>query len=227
MPTASPPALTQAGKGWVQRLVYGFGSALLDSYVRLRVDGREHIPPTGPFLLVANHCSHFDPPLLTRALGRWVDWVAMVELYRHRPLAHFWNALAAIPVDRSRLDRRAAVTVLRRLRAGRIVGIFPEGGIRAGERSVLAGGPLDAGACRLALAAGVPLLPVVIRNSETLYAPGGWLFPRRAFQVTVHFGASIVPPVGQTNDKTAAEDLNVRLTSALRDLASRLPSNPS
>ena len=145
--------------------MYGFGSTLLDAYVRLRVEGREHIPRTGPYLLVANHRSHFDPPLLTRALGRWVDWAAMVELYRYRALAGFWDALAAIPVDRSRLDRRAATTVLRRLRAGRVVGIFPEGGIRADERSVLEGGPLDAGACRLALAAGVPLLPAIIQNS--------------------------------------------------------------
>ena len=211
------------GSRLVQRLTYVVGSALLGGYVRLRVEGGEHRPAHGPFLLVANHRSHFDPPLLTRALGRWVDWAAMVELYRHRPLAWYWDALAVFPVDRSRLDRRAAVTVLRRLRGGRVVGIFPEGGIRAGENSVLAGAPLDAGACRLALAAGVPLLPAVILGSEAMYAAGGWLIPRRAFDVRVRFGALLVPRDGQGTDKAAAEALNARLAEALRGLAGLPP----
>ena len=208
-----------AGSPLGQRLTYGFGSVLVESFVRLRVEGRGHGEGIGPFLLASNHRSHFDPPLLTRALGCWIDWAAMTELYRHRWLARYWDALAVIPVDRSRLDRRAATTVLRRLRGGRIVGIFPEGGIRAGERSVLAGGPLDAGACRLALAAKVPLVPAVILGSERMYAPGGWLFPRRAFRVTVRFGAPLLPTEGQKADKAAAEALNERLAEALRRLA--------
>ena len=208
-----------AGSPLVQRLTYAFGSALLGGYVRLYVEGAEHIPAHGPFLLVANHRSHFDPPLLTWALGRWVDWAAMVELFRHRAWARYWHALAVFPVDRSRLDRRAASTVLRRLRDGRIVGIFPEGGIRTGDASVLAGGVLDAGACRLALAAGVPLLPVVILGSESMYGAGGWLFPRRAFDVRVHFGAPLFPPAGRENNKAAAEALNMQLAEVLRGLA--------
>ena len=161
---------------------------LLRGFVNLKVEGRERCPLQGAFVLAANHQSHFDPPLLTRALGRWVDWAAMVELYKHPWMARYCEAMAAIPVDRSRLERRAAAAVLRRLQAGRVVGIFPEGGIRRDERSVLAGGALDVGACRLALAARVPVVPVIILGSESMYARGGWLFPRRAFRVTVRFG---------------------------------------
>ncbi len=211
------------GSPLVQRLTYAVGSTLLGGYVRLRIEGIEHRPAHGPFLLASNHRSHFDPPLLTWAVGRWIDWAAMVELFRHRPLARYWNALAVIPVDRSRLDRRAAVTALRRLRGGRVVGIFPEGGIRTGGDSVLAGAGLDAGACRLAVAAGVPLLPAVISGSEQMYQAGGWLFPRRAFDVRVCFGAPLVPSGGQGSDKAAAEALNLRLAEVLRGLAGLPP----
>ena len=207
-----------AGSPLAQRLAFAVGSRLLRGFVRLRVEGRELCPPRGAFLLAANHLSHFDPPMLTWALGSWVDWAAMVELYRHAWLGRCWDALGAIPVDRSRLDRRAAGAVLRRLAAGRVVGIFPEGGIRTGVQSVLAGGPLDAGACRLALAARVPLVPVVIQGTERMYAARGWMLPRRAFRVVVRFGAPLMPE-GARSDKAAAEALNVRLAESMRDLA--------
>lgn len=207
------------GSPWGQRLTYGIGSLLLNGFVDLRVEGREQCPKQGAFVLAANHHSHFDPPLLTKAAGRWIDWVAMVELYRHRWLARYCTAMAAIPVDRSRLDRQAAVSVLRRLQTGRAIGIFPEGGIRRDERSVLRSGPLDPGACRLALAARVPVVPVVVLNSESMYSPGGWLFPRRAFHVVVRFGCPLMPQEGQRTDKTAADILNDQLAGALRDLA--------
>ena len=110
------------------------------------------------------------------ALGRWIDWAAMVELF---PAPSVGTLLGrdsrAFPVDRSRLDRRAAVTV----RCGGCAGGGSSGFSRKAasardENSVLAGGPLDAGACRLALAAGVPLLPAVILGQRKDVC-GGWL----------------------------------------------------
>ena len=144
----------------------------------------------------------------------------MVELYRRPLLAWYWQALAAIPVDRAKISRAVAATVLQRLRAGRVVGIFPEGGIRVDIESVLEGGRINAGACRLAMSANVPLVPVVILGSETMMRVGGWLWPHRAFRVEVIFGEPLLPPPGIiTNTKGAADELSVRLSSLLRELA--------
>ena len=87
----------QFGSAFVQRHTFRHGKALLNAFVRVDVAGREHLPASGPFLLAANHVSHFDPPLLTLAADRWIDWVAMVELYRHGLFAGYLRALPAIP----------------------------------------------------------------------------------------------------------------------------------
>lgn len=206
------------GNTLIQRWTFRYGRRLLDAFVRVSVTGREHLPASGPFLLAANHVSHFDPPLLTLAADRWIDWVAMAELYRHRLFAAYLRALAAIPLDRARRDRAATAAVLRHLRVGRVVGIFPEGGIRAGREGVLGGAPLDTGACRLALAAGVPIVPAVIRGSEKLYPVGGWLVPGRAPVVEVIFGAPLVIESGGEGNKADAARLTVILGETLREL---------
>ncbi len=198
----------------------------------LRVEGIGHVrglPAGSGFVLAANHVSHFDPPLLSIATERWIDWLAMIELYRGPVSRAFWNALAAIPVDRARrIDRAAAGAALSRLQAGRAVGVFPERGIRAGERSVLAASSvaeamarLDAGACRLALGARVPVVPAVIRGSQNLYASGLWLLPRRAATVTVQFSEPLFPGPAEGYGKRAASAMHRRLAEALLELDRR------
>ena len=219
LPLSLVPGPRGTGSRLVQRLSYWHSRFFFGGFVRMRVRGREHCPRTGPFLLAANHLSPFDPFLLTLATRRWIDWVAMVELYRRPAAAWYWDALAAIPVDRARVSRAAAVTILKRLADGRVVGIFPEGGIRTREQSVLAGGGIHAGACRLALAVGVPLVPVAIVGSETMTGVRGWLWPRRAFKVDVIFGAPLAAPAGKTQDaKIAAEERKVLLAAAMQEL---------
>lgn len=202
----------------VQRLTYWLSGFFFGGFVDMRVTGREHIPRTGAFVLAPNHSSPFDPFLLTLATRRWVDWVAMIELYRHPALAWYWNALAAIPVDRSRLGRKTVATALARLAAGRVVGIFPERGIRLGGQSALNGGHIDPGACRLAARAGAPLIPAVILGSENMLQTRGWLFPRRAFQVRVVFGEPLTANPA-LDARAAAADLCQRLALAYRELA--------
>ncbi len=220
---------SRAGNRLVQWLSYGLAWPFFGAFVQLRVRGREHLPRTGAYLLAANHRGPFDPFLLTLAARRWVDWVAMVELYRRPLLAWYWGAMAAIPVDRAKLGRATAATVLARLRAGRVAGIFPEGGIRADAASVLSGGPINSGACRLALAAGVPLVPVVILGSETMTQTGGWLWPRQAFKVDVIFTPPLLPPPSDDRlpAKRAAEALQLRLIAALRNACLAAASPPA
>src|SRR6266545_7140469 len=100
------------------------------------------------------------------------------------------RAVDAFPVDRDRADRKTIRTAIERLKSGRIVGVFPEGGIRDGARSLLEGAPLRSGASTLAHIAQVPIVPCVILGSDRLYAKRSWL-PLRRTPVWIGFGKAI------------------------------------
>src|SRR5207245_9404995 len=80
------------------------------------------------------------------------------------------RAIDAFPAERDRADRKTIRTAIERLKGGRVVGLFPEGGIRDGARSLLEGAQLRPGASTLAHIAGVPILPCVILGSDRLYS---------------------------------------------------------
>jgi 1-acyl-sn-glycerol-3-phosphate acyltransferase len=100
------------------------------------------------------------------------------------------RAVDAFPADRHRADRKTIRTAIERLKQGRIVGLFPEGGIRDGTRSLLEGAPLRAGAATLAHIAGAPILPCVIVGSDRLYSKKSWL-PLRRTPIWIAFGDPI------------------------------------
>ena len=162
--------------------------------------------PAGPCVMVSNHISHFDPPLLSGYLPRKIDWIAMAELFGTKWSKAGFTWLDVIPVDRHGDDRQALRTAIKRLEAGRMIGIFPEGGIRDGERSILSGAEMREGAFLLAAKAGCPVVPVVILGSERLYNRRNWISWRRA-KVYIAIGDPIFPAEGgrkQLRDDTAA-----------------------
>ena len=130
--------------------------------------------------MVSNHISHFDPPLLSGWLPRKIDWIAMAELFGASWSRAAFHWLDVIPVDRTGDDRTALRNALKRLADGRMIGVFPEGGIRDGRRSILAGAEMREGAFLLATKAGCPVVPVVILGSERLYNVKNWISWRRA-----------------------------------------------
>jgi 1-acyl-sn-glycerol-3-phosphate acyltransferase len=150
------------------------------------------VPGPGAYILVANHISHFDPPMIGCWFPRYVDWMAMDELYRVGWSAWLMDALSAFPVKRSNSDAGAMRTALHRLRLGRVVGIFPEGGIRAGESSVLEGAAMWPGFAAVSLLSGKPIVPCVILGSDRLYRTPNWL-PFRRVSVWLISGQPIWP----------------------------------
>jgi 1-acyl-sn-glycerol-3-phosphate acyltransferase len=165
------------------KLLFGYSS-------RIYVVGCEHMNRAGGFLLASNHISHFDPFIISSVVRRKIDWMAMAEFFPIPGLGHFLRAVDAFPAARERADRKTIRTAIERLRNGRIVGVFPEGGIRDGARSLLEGAPLRAGASTLAHMAGVPIVPCVILGSDRLYAKKNWL-PLRRTPVWIAFGQAI------------------------------------
>ena len=143
---------------------------------RTSIIGADRVPRTGGLLVVSNHISFVDPPLMAAVLPRRVIYMAMVELFRKPMLGTLMRLIDAIPVDRLGTDRRAARLAIRRLQEGRCVVIFPEGGIRLTKQSVLGGDPeFKPGAGLIALLGGAAILPVVVRDTRKPYTWRNWV----------------------------------------------------
>ena len=144
-------------------------------FVRLHIWRRPGaVEPAGGAVVVANHISHFDPFFLCLSFRRVIDWMTTEEFYENPFEAAWLRAVNTFPVNRKRPDRRALRVGVERLRAGRFVGVFPDGGIRAGETSILGGVTPKSGATALARLANVPIIPCVIFGTDRLYASRTW-----------------------------------------------------
>jgi 1-acyl-sn-glycerol-3-phosphate acyltransferase len=193
---------------------------LLGCVTRFQVLERENANRTGGFLLAANHISHFDPFLISLAVRRKIDWMAMAEFFRLPVAGFLLRAVDAFPAERGRADRRTIRTAIARLKEGRVVGLFPEGGIRDGGRSLLEGAPLRPGASTLAHIARVPILPCVIIGSDRLYSNRSWL-PFRRTPIWIAFGN----PISHSSDqeKSAARNgVESQLAAAFKSLYAQL-----
>ncbi len=168
-------------------VVHAIGSAIFWGSSRPVVLHRERANVAGPFILAATHLSPFDVPVLIRHTPRKLDFVSIVEVFRHPFVAWFYGSMNAFPLDRSKPDSPTVRIILDRLERGRAVAMFPEGSIRTMETSVLSGGRMRPGAARLAQMAGVPVLPAVVVNSGVFSRISSWL-PFRRIRYGVIYG---------------------------------------
>jgi len=135
----------------------------------------------------------------------------MVELFEKPIVAAWLRAIDTFPTDRARVDRAAVRTALARLSRRHVVGIFPEGGIRDGDRSVLAGAPPKPGTATIAQLANAPLVPCAIIGTDRLYDLKMWL-PLRRVRVWIAFGEPIFAP-----DEMSKPDARAFLERALSE----------
>jgi 1-acyl-sn-glycerol-3-phosphate acyltransferase len=193
---------------------------LFGSVGRIRVLHLENANQPDGYLLAGNHISHFDPFIISSVVRRKIDWMAMDEFFPLPVVGVFLRAVDAFPAKRDRAERATIRTAIERLKAGRIVGLFPEGGIRDGARSLLEGAPLRPGAAALAHMAGVPVIPCVIVGSDRFYAKKSWL-PLRRTPVWIAFGDPIAP--AKNLERSAAREAIERdLATAFKVLYAEL-----
>jgi 1-acyl-sn-glycerol-3-phosphate acyltransferase len=201
---------------------------LFGSIARIRVLGLDRARQPGGFLLAGNHISHFDPFIISSVVMRKIDWMAMAEFFPWPVIGFILRAVDAFPAQRDRANRATIRTAMTRLQQGHIVGIFPEGGIRDGSRSVLEGAPLRRGASTLAHLAGVPILPCVIVGSDRLYAWKGWI-PFRRTPLWIAFGEMIPCHSGPEKSEGRArteQQLATAFTSLYAELRERFGLRP-
>jgi 1-acyl-sn-glycerol-3-phosphate acyltransferase len=139
---------------------------------RFASKGEEHLPREGGFVLSANHMSNLDPWPLGIPLypDRQLRFMAKVEMYR-APLKWILEPAGAFPVRRGMGDEEAMQRAIELAQAGEVVAIFPEG-TRRNKGSKKHKARPRSGAARVALAAGVPLVPAAIGGTESLLKLG-------------------------------------------------------
>ena len=150
---------------------------------RLRAKGRENLPAEGGFVLASNHVSSLDPWPLSLPIWpkRFLRFMAKSELYWW-PLKYAIEALGAFPVRRGQRDTVAIETAVALAREGYAVAMFPEGTRRRKGLVKRFEARPRSGAARIALEAGVPLVPAAVKGTDKLMRLG---------QVRVVYGAPV------------------------------------
>ena len=192
---------------------------------QVEVRGAEHIPASGPAVVATNHVSYLDFVFVgfgARQQGRRVRFVAKREVFDHRLVGPLMRSMGHIRVDRGGDTRAALREAAQALRAGDVVGMFPEGTI---SPSFV---PLEgrSGSARMALDSGAPLVPGAVWGSHRIHTKVSPLRLAPGTVVSVTFGE----PVAPRPDDTAAS-LHARLMVRIRELVDtaqrRYPQRPA
>jgi 1-acyl-sn-glycerol-3-phosphate acyltransferase len=170
----------------------------------------------GAYLLAANHLSPYDAPLLIATTPRVIHWLSIVEIFRNPFVGWFLRGVGAEPLARGKGDTRTVRAIVRHLRNGEVVGIFPEGAMREGTTSVLDGGAIQEGVCKLAQIARVPVVPCVVLGGSKFSRWTCWL-PGARTRWAVAYGEPIFPCEAADRAERCAA-MAAELTNSLRAL---------
>ena len=185
--------------------------------------GQDHVPHKGGAILAINHTSYLDFALAgTAALPaqRYVRFMAKKELFDNKVAGPLLRGMHHINVDRSN-GSASFVAALRALKAGEIIGIFPEGTISTSFE--IKG--LKSGAVRLAIGAGVPVIPTIVWGGQRVYTKGvNPSFKRSKIPVAVSFGEPITYS-RETDFEVAEAHLREVMIQLLREVQEKYPDS--
>ena len=193
-----------------QSLVYDFVSYILvfpvfRLFFKGKTSGISNLPTHGGVLVVSNHGSHLDPPILGHALGRPVAFMAKAELFRVPVLSFVISACGAYPVKRGAGDREALRTASNRLIEGWAIGVFLDGTRQDNGRV----NDPKSGAALLAARTGCPILPVAIVNSHRAFPKGSFL--PRLVPIHLKVGELINPPLTRKREDLVSTTKEIQL----------------
>ena len=169
-------------------------SPMLHAYFKGRIYGAENVPQTGAVIVVSNHASYFDPPIVSSCVRRPVAYMAKEELFKVPVLAQA-KLYGAYPVSRGTADRNAIRAALEFLDNGWALGVFLEGTRTTDGRIT----DPKKGAALLAAKSQAPFLPVSLWGSEQILQPGSSL--PRPVPLTIRIGELIDPPSSTNRDE--------------------------
>lgn len=185
-------------------------SPMLHTYFRGRIYGVENVPKSGKLVVVSNHASYFDPPIVSNCVRRPVAYMAKEELFAVPVLAQVIKLYGAYPVSRGSGDRNSIRSALEYLDNGWAVGVFlegtrtPDGRITDPKR----------GAALLAAKAKAPFLPVSLWGSEKILQKGSAI--PRAVPLTIRIGKLIDAP--SSTNKAELQAVTHQCATAINEL---------
>lgn len=189
---------------------------LFGLYNRITASGRDQIPASGGCLVACNHVSYLDPPAVASVVKHRVfRFMARDTLWKGRLMKWFLGEMRCIPIDRERGDLAAMRGVLKALKAGDLVALFPEG-TRSTDGKLKGTKP---GIGFIAAKAGVPIVPAYVDGTFRAYPKGAqWVRPAK---IRVRFGDAIqpadLPTIGR--DKPCYEEIAAFIMKRIADLA--------
>jgi len=198
---------------WFYYVASAIVRAVIKLLTRCQVKGMENVPVQGPLLIVANHLSLADPPLISVILNRKkVIFMAKKELFRPRVIGYFISSFGAFPVHRGQLDRQAMRRAYQVLAEGSALVMFPEGtrGLNGRLQPALPGSAL------VALRSGAPILPVGIFGTEKIKGLT-WVLHRPRITVNIghHFYLS---PAGSRLSKAELAEISDSIMERIAEL---------
>jgi len=148
------------------KLLYNIGYHLLFLLARylfrIEIFGQNHIPKKTGILIMSNHLSYLDPPIMGLAVGCELNYMARKDLFKNRFFSALIRELNAFPVERGKADRTALKKALSLVREGKAVLMFPEGTRGMGDKL----GEPQQGAGFIAYWADCPVIPAYIKGTE-------------------------------------------------------------
>lgn len=179
---------------------------------RLEVTGVENVPAQGGLMVITNHVSFLDPPLLGMVIPRHIWWMSKIENWDNRILGTILTLYGAFPVQRGEVDRKALTRAMGILRGGGVLGIAPEG-TRSRTWQLARAKP---GAARLALHTGATILPVGIAGTQL--ARSAWPKLRRP-AITLRIGRPFTleasRPLSKERQQELADQMMYRIAELL------------
>ena len=188
---------------WVLKAVL---TPIIRVLVRVRVEGRDHLPKRGAVILACNHRSFLDSIFIPLVLRRRVTFVAKAEYFDDPKTAWFFRGVGQIPIRREggSASERALASATEVLRKGNVFAIYPEG-TRTRDGKLHRG---HTGVARLAMRCKAPIVPIGMIGSDEVQ-PVDAKLPKLFRHVTIRFGAPIDPEryAGVENDRLALREL--------------------
>ncbi|TWT48445.1 lysophospholipid acyltransferase family protein [Botrimarina hoheduenensis] len=177
---------------------------------RLRIEGQRRVPMEGPVVLVANHQSHLDPPLVGGATRRQLSYLARDTLFKG-PLGWLIRSYDAVPVDRDGSGLAGLRATLKRLKLGGAVLVFPEG-TRTPDGELQ---PLKPGFLTLVRRSKATLAPIGFDGPYHVW-PRGAKAPRLTGRIAMHYGEPIGPAeVAELGDDDLLTLVRERIATAM------------
>ena len=191
---------------------------------RFDVRGAEHVPTAGGAVICSNHVSYLDFTFLGLAAlprHRLVRFMAKISVFHNRFSGPLMRAMHHIPVDR-KAGAAAFDLAVRALKDGEVVGVFPEATISSSFRVK----ELKAGAARMAIDAGVPVLPTAVWGGQRLFTKHHPIELRRGVAVTVVLGEPIRPEPGE-EPRRLLQRIRTAMEELLDEAQRTYPQQPS